>query len=157
MWWNYNYVGWPSSKSHKSCRKWFFFVSQYCSFRRVQLVDHSSLRPAKRKDRNRLLEEIVSLNNLCSSNWLIEGDFNVIRWEIETSTKHPAKHSMNKFNSVINRLGLLESPLTNGNFTRSNLRVNAISSRLDCFLYTPPRRRKIHCPFFKNFAENHFC
>lgn len=113
--------------------------------------------PAKRKDRNRLLEEIVSLNNLCSSNWLIEGDFNVIRWEIETSTKHPAKHSMNKFNSVINRLGLLESPLTNGNFTRSNLRVNAISSRLDCFLYTPPRRRKIHCPFFKNFAENHFC
>lgn len=34
--------------------------------------------PAKRKDRNRFMNEINSLYPTCSPNWLIEGDFNIV-------------------------------------------------------------------------------
>lgn len=34
---------------------------------------------AKRKDRNKFLTEISNLDNTCSPNWLLGGDFNVIR------------------------------------------------------------------------------
>ncbi|TYK27679.1 LINE-1 retrotransposable element ORF2 protein [Cucumis melo var. makuwa] len=74
----------------------------------------------------------------CPSEWLIEGDFNVIRWREETSPKNPAIFSMNKFNDFILKYNLIDPPLINNKFTWSNLRINQVLSRLDRFLYNSP-------------------
>lgn len=114
---------------------------------------------AKIKDRNKFLEEISSLNNTCSLNWILGGDFNVIRWENEISATNLAKYNMKKFNSVMNSLGFIEHPLTNGKFTWSNLRAHAVLSRLDRFLYTPQWEDRFTIHFNRTLAKitsNHY-
>lgn len=92
--------------------------------------------PASRKYRGLLWRELYDLYGLCNDCWLLGGDFNVFRWSSETSSINPAKKSMRKFNNFISSTGLIDPPLLNGSYTRSNLRNSPIRSRLDRFLYS---------------------
>ncbi|KAE8652281.1 uncharacterized protein LOC105434766 [Cucumis sativus] len=75
-----------------------------------------------RSRRKSFWQELMNLAQTCGSNWLLAGDFNAIRWNIETSSNNPFKYSMTKFNYLILNLGLVDPPLTNGSYTWSNLR-----------------------------------
>lgn len=80
--------------------------------------------------------ELHNLASIFTQEWLLCGDFNIVRYKQKTSAKNPAKHGMNKFNLFIQRFNLVDPPITNRKFTWSNLRSNATCSRLDRFLYT---------------------
>lgn len=73
--------------------------------------------PARRRTINRVefWNELKNLQSVCLPNWLLEGDFNVIRWNSETSAKHLTEYSMKKFNAFIESNNLIEPPLTNAN------------------------------------------
>ncbi|KAL0559838.1 hypothetical protein IC582_000218 [Cucumis melo] len=92
--------------------------------------------PAKRKNRPLFWEELEHLKSICLPTWILGGDFNVIRWKEETTTKNPASLSMKRFNSFISNCNLIDPPLSNAKYTWSNLRAQATLSRLDRFLFT---------------------
>ena len=66
--------------------------------------------PAKRKNRPMFWEELEKLKSFCLPTWILGGDFNVIRWKEETSTKNPASISMRRFNTFINNCNLIDPP-----------------------------------------------
>ncbi|KAE8651339.1 hypothetical protein Csa_001600, partial [Cucumis sativus] len=66
---------------------------------------------------------------------------------------------MNKFNSLIVNLGLVDPPLSNGLYTWSNLRDSPVLSRLDKFLYTPSWKNKFSnhsSKLLTRATSNHF-
>ena len=98
--------------------------------------------PAKRSNRKNFWIELDNLKAICLPNWILGGDFNVIRWTNETSVSNPTRHSLNKFNSFIDQCGLIDPPLTNAKYTWSNLRSPPTLSRLDRFLFSKKMGRK---------------
>lgn len=105
----------------------------------------------KRKNRSIFWEELENLKAICLSSWILGGDFNVVRWNGETSAKNPASFSMRKFNMFINML--IDPPLTNAKFTWSNLRAQAALSRLNRFLYSPEWERSFSCHYTKTLSR----
>ncbi|TYK05763.1 LINE-1 retrotransposable element ORF2 protein [Cucumis melo var. makuwa] len=92
--------------------------------------------PAKRRNINNFLLELTDLNSMCSPNWHLAGDFNIVRYSAETSTQNSSTYSMRKFNTFITASSLIDPPLTNSKYTWSNLRVQPVPFRIDRFLYT---------------------
>lgn len=92
--------------------------------------------PLKLADRTNLWNELSLLQPLCLPNWLIAGDFNIYRWELETNAKYFDFRNMASFNNFIQANELIDPPLSYNKFTWSNLRVIPTFSRLDRFLYS---------------------
>ena len=90
--------------------------------------------PYKNSDRTNLWLELELLQTLCLPNWLITGDFNIIRWETETNAKSLDRRNMVNFNNFISVNELIDPPPLNNKYTWSNLRLNPTYSRLDRFL-----------------------
>lgn len=88
---------------------------------------------ASRRNRAEFFDEVEDLKFVCLPNWLLGGDFNVIRWNLETSTKHLAQYNLKKFNAFIESINLIELPLTNAKYTWSNMRNQSTLSKLDKF------------------------
>lgn len=106
-----------------------------------------------------LREELNNLSLSCCSNWLLGGDFNVVRWRSEISFINPAKFSMNKFNYLIHNLNIIVPPLINGFFTWSNMRDVPVLSRLDRFLYSSGWEQRFsshHCKLLTRITLDHF-
>lgn len=115
--------------------------------------------PYKQKERSKLWEELDQLADLCGSNWILGGDFNVIRWNSETSSSNPDKFSMKQFNSFIQNHQLIDPPLINGIYTWSNLRKQPMLSRLDRFLISPGWEQRFfihHCRVLTRITFDHF-
>lgn len=97
-----------------------------------------------------LLRELTNLSFLCTTGWLLWGNFNSIRWAKEKSTyRRPTRH-MDCFNSFINDASLLDIPLTNGLYTWSNFRDPPTLTLIDRFLATKEFLQK-----FQNVVSKH--
>lgn len=115
--------------------------------------------PASRIRRSKFWEELNGIVDLCGPNWIIGEDFNVFRWNTETSSPNSAKYNMNKFNSFILRSQLIDPPLINGFYTWSNLREKPVLSRLDKFLYSPNWEQRFsshQCRILTRITSDHF-
>ncbi|KAA0037455.1 hypothetical protein E5676_scaffold808G00180 [Cucumis melo var. makuwa] len=93
--------------------------------------------PSKSIDRSIFWNELTILQQHCLPYWLLAGDFNIFRWKSETNAKNLDTRNMAFFNDFIQANELIDPPLTNNNFTWSNLRINPTFSHLDRFLYIP--------------------
>lgn len=67
--------------------------------------------------------------------WCLGGDFNVIRFPWERSRLGGIWSAMKEFLDFISELGLLDIPLTGGQFAWSNNRASQTWSRIDQFLF----------------------
>lgn len=70
-------------------------------------------------ERRHLWPELFSLYDYCEEAWYIGGDFNITRWSHEIFPIGRVTRGMRKFNNFIEAAGLLEVPLSNGNYTWS--------------------------------------
>lgn len=75
--------------------------------------------PLRVGGRSDFMEELTSLNGLCSPRWLIGGDFNVVRFSSEKLRTRSQSSSMRNFDSFIRDCGLIDPPLVNAKFTWS--------------------------------------
>lgn len=71
-----------------------------------------------------------------SENWLIVGDFNLVRWPQENSNYYRPTREMSAFNSFIEQRNLIDSPLSNGSYTWTDFRNPPTHTKIDRFLYT---------------------
>lgn len=69
------------------------------------------------------------------ADWLIVGDFNLIRSFDDRNKPGGNVNEMLTFNAVISRLGLVDIPLKGRKFTWSNKQTNPLLEKLDCFFY----------------------
>ncbi|KAA0035247.1 LINE-1 retrotransposable element ORF2 protein [Cucumis melo var. makuwa] len=90
--------------------------------------------PYKNNDRTNLWLELELLQTLCVPNWLIIGDFNIVRWKTERNAKSLDRRNMANFNNFISVNELIDPPPLNNKYTWSNLRLNPTYSCLDRFL-----------------------
>jgi hypothetical protein len=69
---------------------------------------------------------------LCD-NWLLLGDFNFIRSQLNRNKPGGDTNDMFLFNDIIGHLGLLELPLKGRKYTWSNMQNNPLLEQLDWF------------------------
>lgn len=65
---------------------------------------------------NLFWEDLTGLYGLCKSNWCVRGDFNVMRFPLESSGGRE-KRSMKDFNSFVREIRLKVSLCTSESFT----------------------------------------
>ncbi|XP_028093340.1 uncharacterized protein LOC114293463 [Camellia sinensis] len=116
--------------------------------------------PIKPGSRQEWWDELAGLFGLCSPNWCVGGDFNVVRLASEKLNGVSTSRSMRDFDSFIRDCELIDLPLSNARFTWSNLQENRVCCKLDRFLHTlgckelfPDIRQEVgprvvsdHCP-----------
>ena len=78
-------------------------------------------------------DELAGLYGVCSPNWCVGGDFNVIRFPSEKSNGGRETNSIKMFNEFIREAELTDPKLINASFTWSNLREEVVCCRLDIF------------------------
>lgn len=76
------------------------------------------------------------LYGICSPNWCISGDFNVIRFPFKKSNRGRETNSMKMFNEFIRKAELTDPELINTSLTWSNLKEEVVCCRLDKFLFS---------------------
>ncbi|XP_021998584.1 uncharacterized protein LOC110895568 [Helianthus annuus] len=84
--------------------------------------------------RRSLWSEITVLVNNLSGSWVVFGDFNDVRAESERVNSRFDVGATDAFNAFINGAGLLEYPMTGGNFTFVSGHSEVKLSKLDRFL-----------------------
>lgn len=75
--------------------------------------------------------ELTTIRNNFDDQWILEEDFNITRFASERRGKDQSSKYMEEFNDFINRLDLIDMPLTDRLFTWSNIRLNPIMAKLD--------------------------
>jgi hypothetical protein len=81
-----------------------------------------------------LWEELAGVRSWWGVPWCIGGDFNVVRFPSEKLREGRLTGAMMTFSDFISELGLIDLPLLEGQFTRSNNQDPPSKSRLDRFL-----------------------
>ena len=84
-------------------------------------------------------EELGAIRGLWDDPWCLGGDFNSVRFLEKRRNAHSLTAEMRRFSKVIGELGLRDSPLTGGLFTRIGGLNSQVASRLDCFLISDQR------------------
>ena len=64
------------------------------------------------------LEELAGLYVVCSLNWCVGGDFNVVKFSYDKSNRGRETSSMKMFNEFIRESKLTDPELINASFTR---------------------------------------
>ena len=80
--------------------------------------------------------EILDIFGLSYPLWCVGGDFNVIRRSSEKLGGFRLTSSKKDFDGFIRECELLDLPLRNTPFTRSNMQESPVCKRLDQFLYS---------------------
>uniref|UniRef100_A0A2N9IUI4 Reverse transcriptase domain-containing protein n=1 Tax=Fagus sylvatica TaxID=28930 RepID=A0A2N9IUI4_FAGSY len=128
--WRCQYVDWHVSRVQRRLGRHFidkitrFGCSQEC------------MGPNDNRDRRLMWDELAGMRSWWKVPWVLGGDFNVVRFPSERvgyDTFSPAMHDFLDFISVH---GLVDLPLSGGNFTWTNNREVSSMSRLDRFLFT---------------------
>ncbi|RVW74710.1 hypothetical protein CK203_047882 [Vitis vinifera] len=91
--------------------------------------------PIKGKERRELWDELVAVKGLWSDPWCIAGDFNVVRFPVETSNGRQMSTTMREFSGFIEEFELVDPPLGGGAFTWSGGEEGSLKARLDRFLF----------------------
>ncbi|OAY65254.1 hypothetical protein ACMD2_16588 [Ananas comosus] len=78
--------------------------------------------------------ELLSLCSSCPSEWVICGDFNFTKSQSERKGKPWSSKAMTMFSDLINKLAVMDLPLSNQNFTWSNMQQRPTLAKLDRFL-----------------------
>lgn len=81
-------------------------------------------------------EQLDGLYGVCSPNWCIGGDFNVIRFPFKKSNRGRETNSMKMFNEFIRKVELTDPELINTFLTWPNLKEEVVCCRLDGFLFS---------------------
>uniref|UniRef100_A0A2N9EFL4 Reverse transcriptase domain-containing protein n=1 Tax=Fagus sylvatica TaxID=28930 RepID=A0A2N9EFL4_FAGSY len=116
----------------------YFSVS--CKFKNVE--DHQVWMftgvygPNINSDRRLMWDELAGIRSWWDVPWCLGGDFNVVRFPAERVGSTNFSTSMHEFSDFISSHGLIDIPLTGGNFTWSNNREISSMSRIDRFLYS---------------------
>ena len=91
--------------------------------------------PTLREDKAAFLSELASVAEMVSGAWMLLGDFNLTRCPEDKNNANYCAPEANRFNELINSLGLIEIPLVDRAFTWSNRRDCPTLVRLDrCFI-----------------------
>lgn len=77
--------------------------------------------------------ELVDLKGLCSDRWVICGDFNFTRNQVERNGKQWSAKASALFYDLINELGMIDLPLGNQRYTWSNMQNPPTLAKLDRF------------------------
>ena len=83
----------------------------------------------------RFLEEIEQHGEQVQLPWILNGDFNIVTREDESSSGRANRRLMNKFRHTINKLGLHDMPLAGRKFTWCNGQERTIMAKLDRVLF----------------------
>ncbi|XP_020102569.1 uncharacterized protein LOC109720094 [Ananas comosus] len=78
--------------------------------------------------------ELTDLNHICSSNWIICGNFNFTKNQSERKGNRWSYKAMTMFADLINHLVMIDLPLSNQSFTWSNMQHQPSMAKLDRFL-----------------------
>lgn len=74
------------------------------------------------------ITELSLAASLADSNWLLAGDFNLVRWLTDCSSCCSSFRLMELFNEFISQSGLMDVPLRNRAYTWSNNRAKPVFS-----------------------------
>lgn len=77
------------------------------------------------------LNELRSIRAMNDYAWILMGDFNLLRSELDTTSQVTNIGTMQDFNNFIDEAGLFETPLQGRTFTWSNKRPRPTFSKLD--------------------------
>ncbi|OAY63223.1 putative ribonuclease H protein, partial [Ananas comosus] len=78
--------------------------------------------------------ELLSLSEICANNWVICGDFNLTRNQAERTGRLWSTRAMNMFSDLIAKLDVIDLPISNQNYTWSNMQSTPTLAKLDRFL-----------------------
>jgi hypothetical protein len=92
--------------------------------------------PQQENEKLDFLNELRNIHNLVRSEWMILGDFNMIRRAREKNKGIINRRIMSQFNKTIDDLQLLELDLNGRAFTWSNEQNEPTMTRIDRFLAT---------------------
>nr|CAN71342.1 hypothetical protein VITISV_002439 [Vitis vinifera] len=92
--------------------------------------------PSKGRERRELWEELATVKGLWNDPWCIAGDFNVVRFQVETSNGRQMSNTMREFSGFIDEFELVDPPLGGGAFTWSAGEGGSLKARLDRFLFS---------------------
>ena len=90
--------------------------------------------PSLMKEREDFWAELGAVRGLWSDPWCVAGDFNVVRFPVESSRGGRLSASMRRFSEIMEDLMLRDLPLQGGSFTWKGGLNNQSHSRLDRFL-----------------------
>jgi exonuclease III len=89
--------------------------------------------PCGGPERDVFVSWIFNLQIPLCDNWLLLGDFNFIRSQLNRNKPGGDTNDMFLFNDIIGHLGLLELPLKGRKYTWSNMQNNPLLEQLDWF------------------------
>ena len=116
----------------------FFSVS--CKFKNVEdqkiWMFTGVYGPNDDRDRRLMWDELAGMQSWWEVPWVLGGDFNVVRFPSERVGSDSFSPAMHEFSDFISFHGLVDLPLSGGNFTWTNNREVSSMSRLDRFLFT---------------------
>uniref|UniRef100_A0A2N9G6G4 Endonuclease/exonuclease/phosphatase domain-containing protein n=1 Tax=Fagus sylvatica TaxID=28930 RepID=A0A2N9G6G4_FAGSY len=92
--------------------------------------------PNNVRDRRLMWDELTGIRSWWDVPWCFGGDFNVVRFPSEKVGSSNFSPSMYDFSDFIASNGLIDIPLTGGDFTWSNNREVSSLSQIDRFLYS---------------------
>ncbi|RVW80641.1 hypothetical protein CK203_044342 [Vitis vinifera] len=92
--------------------------------------------PINGKERRELWEELATVKGLWSDPWCIVGDFNVVRFPVETSNGRQMSTTMREFSGFIEEFEFVDPSLGGGTFTWSGGERGSLNARLDRFLFS---------------------
>src|SRR4051812_15566712 len=88
-----------------------------------------------------------------SSNWLILGDFNYIRYPHNRNRGNGDFNNMMQFNEAIHNLALVELPLKDRNYTWSNMQSAPLLEKIDWFFTSEHWTTVFPNTFVKSLAK----
>jgi exonuclease III len=116
----------------------FFSVS--CKFKNVEdqkiWMFTGVYGPNDARDRRLMWDELAGMRSWWEVPWVLGGDFNVVRFPSERVGSDSFSPAMHEFSDFISVHGLVDLPLSGGNFTWTNNREVSSMSKLDRFLFT---------------------
>ncbi len=116
--------------------------------------------PHSREEKRACCTELALLQHCCGDNWVVCGDFNLIRTPEDRNRGGRDGCGARLFNDLISELALIDLPLLNQRFTWSNMQRCPVLAKLDRFLVSTgwdatfpltevealPRTTSDHCP-----------
>ncbi|XP_077216001.1 uncharacterized protein LOC143850662 [Tasmannia lanceolata] len=87
--------------------------------------------PARASERSGLWAELNEIQEQWQGPWIVEGDFNTIRFPLEKNRPTTITTRMRNFSNFIQNVHIIDLPLEGAKYTWTNKQENLVMSRLD--------------------------